>query len=151
MRGEITTEWVFHHDKVMAQPSCQCCDLNSRDSSSSWFPLVAFSIFLPGAHRHYRFLQIVFRSVCKKSTVCEEMTEKKMSLQTPRVQLWLLPKTAPEVFLIPLAVCKTRAWRLCSADAAAVQTPVHFWLMKAKHLCAKKYLSIIISASHQCA
>lgn len=56
----------------------------------------------------------------------------------PRVQHGLLPKTAPEVFLIPLAVRETRAGRLCSADAAAIQTPVHLWLMKAKHLHAEK-------------
>lgn len=62
-----------------------------------------------------------------------------ISHQTPRVRLWLylLPKTAPEVFLIPLAVRETRAWWLCTADAASVQTPIHFRLMKAKHLCAK--------------
>lgn len=49
-------------------------------------------------------------------------------------QVYLLPKATPEVFLIALAVCETRAWRLCTADAAAVQTPVHFRLVKAKHL-----------------
>lgn len=65
--------------------------------------------------------------------------EKNVSLHTPpRVQHGLLPETAPEVFLIPLAVRETRAGRLRSADAAAVQTPVHLWLMKAKHLRAKK-------------
>lgn len=65
--------------------------------------------------------------------------EKNVSLHTPpRVQHGLLPETAPEVFLIPLAVRETRAGRLRSADAAAVQTPVHLRLMKAKHLHAKK-------------
>lgn len=79
-------------------------------------------------------------------------TLRRISLQTLRFfQQCLLPKTAPEVFLVPLTVRETRAWRLCAADAAAVQTPVHFWLMKAKHLSARKYLDINISGSYRCA
>lgn len=49
-----------------------------------------------------------------------------------------LPETAPEIFLVTLAVREARAGRLCAADAAAVQTPVHFWLVEAKHLRVKK-------------
>lgn len=43
-------------------------------------------------------------------------------------------KTAPEVLLIALAVSETGAGGLGPTDAAAVQAPVHFWLVKAKHL-----------------
>ena len=49
----------------------------------------------------------------------------------------ILPETAPEVFLVPLAVRETGAGRLGTADAAAVQTPIHFGLVKAKHLHAE--------------
>lgn len=52
--------------------------------------------------------------------------------RSPRSQL--LPKAAPEVFLVPLAVRETGAGGLGPTDAAAVQAPVHFWLVKAKHL-----------------
>lgn len=132
--------WMSTPIKVIAQPLYLHCHPNSHGSSSSWFPQVAFSIVSPGARRHYIFLLIAFRSVCKTITVCEERTQRKknVSLQTPRVHPWLLPKTAPEVFLITLAVRETRAWGLRPTDAAAVQTPVHFWLMKAKHLRTKK-------------
>lgn len=51
------------------------CDPNSRGSSSSWFPLEAFSTVSPGGRRRCRFLQIAFRSVCKTFTVCKECTE----------------------------------------------------------------------------
>lgn len=54
--------------------------------------------------------------------------------QTWRVRPRLLPKTAPEVFLIALAVGEAGAGGLGPTDAAAVQAPVHFWLVKAKHL-----------------
>lgn len=51
----------------------------------------------------------------------------------------LLPKAGPEVLLVPLAVREAGAGRLCAADAASVQTPVHFGLVKAKHL-RKEYI-----------
>lgn len=72
-----------------------------------------------------------------------------ISLQIPHAQVCLLPEAAPEVFLVSLAVRETRAWRLCAADTAAVQAPVHFRLMKAKHLRAKQDLNNNISSFHQ--
>lgn len=56
----------------------------------------------------------------------------------------LLPKTAPEVFLIPLTVRETGAGGLGPTDAAAIQAPVHFWLVKAKHL-HRNYASVNLS------
>lgn len=67
--------------------------------------------------------------------------------------MWLLPKTAPEVLLIALAVSETRAGGLGPTDAAAVQAPVHFWLVKAKHLHGKlkkkKNIYFFLSASQR--
>lgn len=50
---------------------------NLRGSSSSWFPLVAFSIFSPAARRHCRCLQIVFHWVCRKVTNCKCRTQQR--------------------------------------------------------------------------
>lgn len=52
----------------------------------------------------------------------------------PCAHMWLLPKAASEVLLIALAVCETGAGGLGPTDAAAIQAPIHFWLVKAKHL-----------------
>ena len=70
-----------------------------------------------------------------KATRCA--VEAAAQLFKPRSLRCVLPKTAPEVLLIALAVRETRAGRLCTADAAAIQTPVHFWLVKAEHLRAE--------------
>lgn len=69
--------WMSTPIKVIAQPLYLHCHPNSHGSSSSWFPQVAFSIVSPGARRHYIFLLIAFRSVCKTITVCEERTQRK--------------------------------------------------------------------------
>lgn len=61
----------------------------------------------------------------------------RLTKKIPCVHMWLLPKTAPEVLLIALAVSETGAGGLGPTDAAAVQAPVHFWLVKAKHLHGK--------------
>lgn len=44
------------------------------------------------------------------------------------------PEAVLEVALVAAAVGEAGAGRLGSADAAAVQAAVQFWLMKAKHL-----------------
>lgn len=69
-------------------------------------------------------------------TAYEETAQRRRD--APRVRMRGLPKTAPEVFLVALAVCEARAGGLCPADTASIQTPVHFWLMKAKHLHTEK-------------
>lgn len=110
---------VFNDKQAISQPHGDC-NPNSRGSSSSWFPQVASSIFSPGAHRRYRFLQIEFHSVCKTIYVeqggivqsgkeCIPYTQRRRFLQTSRVQRCLLPKTASEVFLVPLTVREARA------------------------------------------
>lgn len=62
---------VFYHNQALSPPH-RACNSNLHGSSSSWFPQVTSSIASPGAHRHYRFLQIAFHSVCE--TICEEIT-----------------------------------------------------------------------------
>lgn len=69
-------------------------------------------------------------------------------LLQPRAHVCILPETAPELLLISFAVRETRAGRLCTADTAAVQTSVHFRLVKAKHLSDKKRFNVNMSDSH---
>lgn len=51
-------------------------------------------------------------------------------MQSPAVS----PEAALEVCLIAFAVSEAGAGGLGPADAAALDTPVHLWLMEAKHL-----------------
>lgn len=62
----------MHPNKRHHHKNVHC---NWHDSSSSWFPLGAFSTFSPAAHRHCRCLQIVFHWVCRTVTVCEGRTQ----------------------------------------------------------------------------
>lgn len=62
-----------------------------------------------------------------------------------------LPKTEPEGFLIPTAVCETRTGGLGLTDATAVVTPVYLWLVEAKHdagaisqICENKSYCIVL-------
>lgn len=134
--GEFKTQWV-----------CPC--KSTLIISVMWSKLTWFQFFLvPTGSFFHRFtrrtqaLQIspdrVSLSLARQlQFVRNGLREKNIPSRAQRVHMWLLPKTAPEVLLITLAVRETGAGGLGPADAAAVQAPVHFWLMKAKHLRGK--------------
>lgn len=62
----------MHGNKRNRHKKLHC---NSRGSSSSWFPPVAFSTFSQAARRHCRCLQIAFHWVCRTVTACESKTQ----------------------------------------------------------------------------
>lgn len=58
------------------------------------------------------------------------------------------PEAALEVCLIAFAVSEAGAGGLGPADAAALDTPVHLWLMEAKHLQEKQSSSLTMSLTN---